>query len=118
MADEWVIEYYVEDNGRVPVREILQSVDKETYARFLWSLEQVRVRNIMAREPLARHIEGKIWEIREESHTNIYRILYFFSSGKRIILLHGFTKKTQKLPGKELEMAMKRLARFIERESR
>ena len=102
----------------MPVREFLQSVDKETYARFLWSLEQVRVRNIMAREPLARHIEGKIWEIREESHTNIYRILYFFSSGKRIVLLHGFMKKTQKLPGKELEMAMKRLARFIERESR
>jgi phage-related protein len=118
MADEWVIEYYVEDNGRVPVREFLQSVDKETYARFLWSLAQVRIRNIMAREPLVRHIEGKIWEIREESHTNIYRILYFFSSGKRMILLHGFTKKTQKLPGKELEMAMRRFARFIEREGR
>jgi DNA-binding XRE family transcriptional regulator len=78
MADEWIIEYFVEDNGRVPVREFLQDVDKETYARFLWSLEQVRVRNVMAHEPLVRHIEGKIWEIREESHTNIYRILYGF----------------------------------------
>ncbi len=118
MADEWIIEYYVEDNGRVPVREFLQSVDKETYARFLWSLEQVRVRNVMAREPLVRHIEGKIWEIREESRTNIYRILYFFFSGKRIVLLHGFMKKTQKLPGKELDIAMKRLVRFLEREGR
>jgi hypothetical protein len=37
-------------------------------------------------------IEGKIWELREESGTNIYRILYFFASGRRIVLLHGFAK--------------------------
>lgn len=111
-------EYYVDESGHIPVRDFLASLDKETYARFLWSLEQVRVRNVRAREPLVRHLEGKIWEIREESNTNIYRILYFFFSGKRIVLLHGFIKKTQKLPSKELDTAFRRLALFMERESR
>lgn len=118
MTDEWKIEYYVEENGRNPVDDFLEGLDKGTHARFLWSLEQVRVRNVIAREPLVRHVEGKIWEIREESKTNIYRILYIFFTGKRIVLLHGFVKKTQKLPRKELEIALRRLNSFIEREGK
>ena len=118
MTDEWKIEFYIDENGHIPVRDFLEGLDKVTYARFLASLEQVRVRNIQAREPLVRHVEGKIWEIREESKTNIYRILYIFFTGKRIILLHGFVKKTQKLPRKELDIALRRLNSFREREGK
>ena len=74
------------------------------------------MRNIQAREPLVRHIEGKIWELREESRTNIYRLLYVFAGGRRIVLLHGFQKKTQKLPARELTLARQRLAHLQARE--
>ncbi len=47
---------------------------------------------------------------------NIYRILYFFYTGRRIVLLHGFGKKTEKLPRQELALACSRLAHFLERE--
>jgi len=114
--DEWSVEYYVEDSGHVPVDAFLDELDQKTLARFLWSIEQLRVRNLQARYPLARPVEGKIWELREESNTNIYRILYFFFTGRRIVLLHGFAKKTEKLPRRELETAQRRLARFLERE--
>jgi phage-related protein len=116
VGSDWSIEYYVEDSGRVPVREFLAEVDQQTYVRFQWSFEQLRVRNVRAREPLVRHIEGKIWELREESRTNIYRILYFFYTGRRIVLLHGFAKKTQRLPRRELGMAQRRCALFEQRE--
>jgi phage-related protein len=33
-------------------------------------------------------------------------------TGKRIVLLHGFTKKTQKTPRREIEMALKYLSRY------
>jgi phage-related protein len=91
-------------------------LDERTYVRFQWSLAQLRERNVRAREPLARHVEGKVWELWEESNTNIYRILYFFFTDRRIVLLHGFAKKTQKLPRRELDVALSRLARFVERE--
>lgn len=113
---DWTVEYYVDDTGQSPVGEFIRSLDNKTFSRFEWSLEQLRIRNTQAREPLVRHITGKIWELREESNTNIYRLLYFFASGHRIILLHGFAKKKQKLPGKELEVAKRRLARFEELE--
>ena len=44
------------------------------------------------------------------SGNNIYRIFSFFDDGKLVILLHGFTKKSQKLPKKEIDKA-KRLRR-------
>ena len=115
-GSEWSIVFYIEEDGESPVRDFLESVDAKTQARFLWSIEQLRVRNVQAREPLVRHLEGKLWELREESRTNIFRLLYFFFSGRQIVFLHGFQKKTQKTPRRELETARKRMQRFIDRE--
>jgi len=54
-----------------------------------------------------KHVEDGIYEIRIQSGSNIYRVFSFFDEGKLIILLHGFTKKTQKLPRKEIDKAVK-----------
>ena len=90
--NEWIVVFYREEDGRSPVREFLMSLDMKTKARFDWSIEQLRIRNVRAQEPLVRHLEGKLWELREESSTNIYRLLYFFFSGRRIVFLHGFQR--------------------------
>jgi len=84
-----------------------------TSIRFAWSIEQLRIRNVQANEPLARHLEGKIWELREVSQTNIYRLLYFFFTGRHIVFLHGFQKKTRKTPRREIDMALERMQRFL-----
>jgi phage-related protein len=115
---EWTPEFYLADDGTSPVEEFLDSLDLKTRARFRWSMEQLRVRNVHAREPLVRHLEGDLWELREESRTDIYRIIYFFFSGRRIIFLHGFQKKRQRTPRRELEVARQRYRRFLAREER
>lgn len=112
----WTIVFYVEDNGTCAVREFLKNLDTKTRARFGWSIEQLRVRNTQAKEPLVRHLEGRLWELREESNTNIYRLIYFFYSGQRIVFLHGFQKDTQKTPHGEIEIALQRLENFLKRE--
>lgn len=58
--DRWSIEYYVTENGTSPVREFLLGLDKKTYARFLKSFNLLKERNIEAKEPLVKHIEGKL----------------------------------------------------------
>ena len=115
--NDWSVEFYVSDEGESPVETFLRSLDPKTQIRFDWSIEQLRTRNVMAREPLARQLIGKLWELREESQTNIYRVIYCFSHGRRIILLHGFQKKTQRTPRREIETAQRRLTQFLERES-
>jgi phage-related protein len=116
MADEeWTIQFYTDASGARHVEEFLGNLDLKTQTRFRWSIEQLRVRNVQAREPLVKHLEGKIWELRRESDTNIYRLLYTFLSGRRILFLHGFQKKTQKTPRGEIEIAFQRLNSFLER---
>lgn len=52
-----------------------------------------------------KHLEDGNYEIRIEVGSNIYRIFSFFDDSKLVILLHGFQKKTQKTPRKEIEQA-------------
>ena len=114
----WSLEFYVDERGKSPVEEFLDSLDAKTRARFGWSMEQLRVRNVQAREPLVRHLEGDLWELREESRTNIYRVVYFFFTGRRIVFLHGFQKKSPRTPRAELETAHRRYHAFLTREGR
>jgi len=114
-GEDWSVVFYLEEDGSSPVEEFLDGLDRKTQARFDWSTEQLRLRNIQAREPLVRHLEGKNWELRRESETNIYRLLYVFLTGRRILFLHGFQKKTQKTPRREIDIAQRRLESFLQR---
>jgi len=61
-----------------------------------------------------KHIVDGIYEIRIKSGSDIYRIFSFFDEGKLVILLHGFTKKSQKLPKKEITKAIKLRREYYE----
>lgn len=51
-----------------------------------------------------RSIEGSdgIYEIRVEVDSNIYRIFCCMDGGALVVLFHGFQKKTQKTPKREI----------------
>jgi phage-related protein len=115
---EWSVVFYVDPSGVEPVRGFLGNLDRKTRARFDWAIEQLCLRNVQAGEPLVRHLEGKLWELRRESDTNIYRLIYCFHSNRRIVFLHGFQKKTQKTPRREIEIAKRRLNTFLEQQER
>jgi phage-related protein len=55
------------------------------------------------------HMTGTdgIFEIRIEVTSNIYRIFCCFDKGNLVVLFNGFQKKTQKTPGKEIDLALK-----------
>ena len=46
-----------------------------------------------------------IWEVRVQLWNNISRLLGFFDSNNLVVLNHAFTKKTQKTPKKEINIA-------------
>ncbi len=115
-AEEWSVVFYRDEQGHSPVREFLASLDEDTQQSIGWAIEQLRLRNVQTREPLVRHLESKLWELRRESNTNIYRVIYFFFTGKQIVFVHGFQKKDRKTPRDELAIAHARYAAFIKRE--
>lgn len=117
-ADEWSNEFYVAASGYCPVAVFLDALDLKTRARFAWSMEQLRLRNVQAREPLVKKLDDNLWELREESGTNIYRIIYVFFTGRRIVFLHGFQKKTRKTPRREIEQARRYHEEFLAQEEK
>ena len=62
-------------------------------------------------QPLCKHIEGDIWEVRVNLNNRIARVL-FALDGSTMILLHGFVKKTQKTPKDEIDIAQDRWNTF------
>lgn len=112
---EWSIEFYLDEEGESPVRAFLATLDRKTLTRFDWSIEQLKILNVYAHEPLVKHIDGKLWELRRASNGNIYRVMYFFFTGRKIVFVHGFQKKTQKTPQREIETAQKRMDEYIKR---
>jgi len=59
--------------------------------------------------PLARPLEGPLWELRAAGKDGIARGLYVAMRGRRVVLLRFFVKKTQRTPRREIETALARL---------
>ena len=56
--------------------------------------------------PVCRPLGGGIHEVRTTLARNrIARALFYIDKKGRMVLLHGFIKKTQKTPGEDLELA-------------
>lgn len=58
--------------------------------------------------PLVRKIDANLWEIRSKLDDRIARVI-FTVYDEFIVLLHGFIKKTQKIPANDLKLAKKRM---------
>jgi len=58
--------------------------------------------------PVCRSLSGGIYEVRTNLTQNrIARVLFYLDKNGRMVLLHGFIKKTQKTPDEDLELARK-----------
>jgi phage-related protein len=56
----------------------------------------------------ARHLQGRLWEFRLKGKDGIARALYVTAHGQRILVVRIFTKKTQKTPRREIDLAFAR----------
>lgn len=102
--------FYAESNGNEPVRKWLKSLDKEIRAVIGEDVKKVQFRWPLGL-PLVRHLEGSLWEVRSTFPNGIARILFVAMKG-RMVLLHGFVKKTPKTPSQDLAIAKERLKKY------
>ena len=90
------------------VDEELESLPPDIRGRFVrvtGLLEQFGPQNVGM--PHIKSLGGKFWEIRASGRDGIARGIYIYTSGKKIIVLYVFIKKTQKTPSAALEIATK-----------
>jgi phage-related protein len=75
--------------------------------RLMEMVEQIGLEQI--HEPHVKHVEGKIWELRAKASEGIARGLYVTMTGRRVVVLHVFVKKSQKMPRSALDIARERM---------
>jgi len=102
------VEYFQSSNTVNPVKDFLESLDKKQKAKIFRILQNIETYGLVAVIPHIKKLsETSFWEIRVLGNDNI-RILYIVPTTTSILLLHGFQKKTQKTPQKELKIAFQR----------
>ena len=109
MNDEMRLQvlFYRTTGGAEPVREWLKALpiderkiignDLKT-AQFGWPLGM----------PLIRKLEADLWEVRSRLPHRIARVIFTVEDSK-MVLLHGFIKKSQKTPVEDLQLARQRM---------
>lgn len=78
-------------------------------ARFIRYAERMEVFGPDLGMPHTRAMKNGLFELRLKAAEGIGRVFYCTLSGRRIVMLHQFVKKSQKTPPKELEIARRRM---------
>lgn len=91
------------------------SLDDKMRAKIARAISRLEKNGTELREPFSKHLENGIFELRASFSSNTSRVLYFFFTGRAIILTNGFIKKTQKTPRSEIEKAKRYRIDYIER---
>jgi phage-related protein len=107
--------YYKTSSGRSPVKNFIDRLSYNTQRKFFAKIEWLEGYGPGLIEPHAKKIDRYIYELRFEGDDGFIRVLYFFYSKNKIILVNGFKKKTKKTPKKEIELANKRREDFLNR---
>ncbi len=113
----WEVEFYETESGKRPVEEWIEDMRAPEQALALLHIDQLALLGTQARPPLSKPLGNKLYELRWKAANKQHRIAYFAVTGRKFVLLHGFIKKTQATPQRDLDLARERL-RDYERRSK
>lgn len=116
MEEKWLVEFYETESGEKPCLDFLNTLEVKLRAKVFRDLTLLEQYGNELRLPYSEHLDDGIFELRTIQGKNIVRNLYFFIVGKKIIVTHGFKKKTQKTPPEEIQKAKKYRADYKTRQ--
>lgn len=102
------VEYVELENNRKPFEDFIFELTKKERAKIFETINyflELKNSNLPIKEKLSKHLEDGIFELRSYLSEKIARTLYFYQKGSKIIITHGFVKKTKKTPRNEIKKA-------------
>jgi phage-related protein len=99
----WTVE--ITDKAAEEIEAMPQDIQTRL-ARTVEMIEEVGLTKMA--EPHVKHLQGKLWEMRVKGKDGIARALYVTATGKRVVVVLAFVKKTQKTPPAIIRLALKR----------
>lgn len=102
--------FYSDSRGGDPVRDFLDKLSKPARDKTLRAIAPLVEFGIGTHVLNTKKLKGTpLWEVRVLGKDSV-RILYAIAIANRVLILHGFIKKSQKTPTKEINLALKRLS--------
>lgn len=101
----WSIVYHTE-----AVESFVLGLPDGLLARYLRLTDMMLQFGANVGMPHTRAMSDGLFELRVKGKEGIARIFYCTLAGRRVVMLHGFVKKSEKTPPKELKLARERLA--------
>lgn len=105
------VNFYLTSSGRSPVEEFLRDQSLEIRTAVVDTVNLLASGAVLSM-PQSRNLSGiypGLHELRLKDRSGQARIFYYIKKGDAIYMLHAFKKKTQELPKKEIEVALKRI---------
>lgn len=106
--------YYTAKSGDNPFDKFLDSLSEQQQRKILRILTTIKTYGLASVIPHIRKLTGTpLWEIRILGQDNM-RVFYASLVQDSILILHGFSKKSQKTPAREIETALNRLKEWLD----
>lgn len=90
------------------LEHFIETLEKPTISKVMRMVDSLEELGHRLRMPHSKHIGGGLFELRVRG-TQEVRIMYVFHRGTAV-LIHGFLKKSQGIPRKDLEIARQKLS--------
>jgi phage-related protein len=104
--------FFKESDGEVPMKDWFGSLQFKPRIKCIERLQRLKQLGHKLKRPEADYLRDGLYELRVKHSGINYRMLYFFHGQKAVIVSHGFTKKTRKVPTRELMVAKRRMVEF------
>jgi phage-related protein len=100
----WIVETL-----NVVVDAELEALPEDMLGRFVYISRLIEDFGLeKVREPHVKHLQGPLWEMRMKGRDGISRAIYVTATGRRVVVVRAFKKKTNTTPRREIELALKR----------
>lgn len=111
MKEKAVFEYYDRDEFLTFLREL----PRKEAAKLLVTIEKISKFGLLIaqEQQWVKKLETNLFEIRSHHGSNSVRAIYFHKEGKYYVITHGFKKKTNKTPIKEIARAKAIRTKFL-----
>lgn len=98
---------------RQEAREFLKDLPEKIRTKIIYNI--TRIENGTIDKELFKKLNSNIWEIRTLYYSRCFRLLAFWDTETEtlVIVTHGFEKKTNKTPKREIEKAEELRKRYF-----
>lgn len=103
----WKVNFFQTSRGDYPVKDFIKEQDESIYAKILLSIQLLQNNGPFLKPPYIKKLQNRLYELRISGKIPI-RIFYTILNNE-YYLLHGYKKKSQKTPARELKVAIDRM---------